>query len=168
MAKKEFKPGDVTAGNKLTFVADIDYDLPIFDPANRIPQDSTGGSVFPLLEQLEAYLADGDYMQAAGLLQSQTRVWSGQAYGQAPELLAQMQQQAAAYYRKKGFRYRPPEADTIRLVSGEAVVLVYSGMQDNGFFKSRMLGEFEVAGGDTKPVPAMKMVHLDGKWQVWE
>jgi len=166
--KKEFNPGDISEGESLVFEADIEYTLPIFDPLNRVPADVSGKSLFPLLDRLREYLHGSDYDKAMALLLSQTKVWSEQAYGQEAEQLDLMLKQAGAYYRKNNIRYLPPSPESLRLIKGESVVLVYSGIDDSGFSKSKTLGEFLVNSVEKRPVPAMRMVFVGGQWRVWE
>lgn len=167
-AKKEFKPAGISRGAELSFSTDVDYVLPIFDQPNRIPENASGKTVYPLLEKLEAYFAGSEFEQAAALLLSQTKLWSEQAYGQEKEQLEQMQQQAAEYYRENAFAYRSPSPESVRLIRGESMVLVYSGVDDSGFFKSKTLGEFIANGSKRTPAPAMRMVFIDGRWHVWD
>lgn len=168
MAKKAFSPADVTAGGELLFSADVDYLMPMLERSNRIPEGVGARAVYPLLRQLETYLADSDYEQAAALLLSQMVLWGEQAYGQEKEQLEQMQQQAAAYYRENAFTYHPPSPDSIKVIQGESVLLVYSGVDDNGFFKTKTLGEFIANGSKKIPAPAMRLVFTDGQWRIWE
>ena len=168
VAKREFKPVDVSRSVQLKFPAEVPYRLAIFDPDNRIPADVSGSSLHPLLEQLAGSFAESDYGGAAALLLSQTRTWSELAYGQEKTQSVLIEQSAADYYRKKAFTDRPPSPESIRVVAGESVALVYSGIDDNGFFKSKTLGEFVLDGADRKPVPAMKMVYINGQWRIWD
>lgn len=168
VAKREFRPDQVSKRERLEFSIDIPYRLPIFLAKNRIPAPPAGDTVHPLLERLANGLADRDYEAAATLLTSQTTVWSELAYGQDSAQSARLQEQAASYYRANQFTYRPPSPESIKVVAGESIVMVYSGVNDDGFFRSKTLGEFIVNGSETKPVPAMRMVFLDGQWQIWE
>ena len=168
VAKREFKPADVSRASQLAFSTDVTYRLPIFDPDNRIPTDASTGALHSLLAQLADSLAGSDYESAAALLLSQTKIWSELAYGQKKTQTELIQQQAAAYYRKNAFKYRPPNPKSIKVIAGESVALVYSGIHDNGFFKSKMLGEFVLNGSESKPAPAMKMVYIDNQWRIWE
>ena len=168
VAKREFKPVDIARTDQLKFSTEVPYRLAIFEPDNRIPADASGSSMQPLLEQLANSFAESDYEGAAAVLLSQTRVWGELAYGQEEAQSALIEQQAADYYRKKLFTYRPPSPENIKIIAGESVALVYSSIDDNGFFKSKTLGEFVLNGSDRKPAPAMKMVYINGQWRIWD
>ena len=167
-AKKQFKPGEITKGENFVFHADISYTLPIFDEESKIPLHVTGQDVFPLLTQLKEYLHGTDYEKAVALLLSQTKVWGEQAYAQDADQLEQMQKQVAAYYRENAIRYLPPNIESVKLVKGETMVLVYSSINDNGFVKSKSLGQFLFNQSERRPVSAMRMVFVGGQWRVWE
>lgn len=168
VAKREFKPAEVAQRVRLEFTADIPYRLPIFEAQNRIPPAPAAGALHALLQRLADSLAGHDYDGAAALLLEQTGVWRGMSYGGDEADFALLQQQAAAHYRSSELTYRAPSADTIKVIAGESVLMVYSEVADNGFVKTRTLGEFVVAGSEAQPAPAMQMVFIDGEWQFWE
>ncbi|MBU1564698.1 MAG: hypothetical protein KJ630_03605 [Proteobacteria bacterium] len=53
IAKKEFKSGDIAKISTLVFTANVDYSLHLFRENNKIPENISGKSIYPFLQQLK-------------------------------------------------------------------------------------------------------------------
>lgn len=166
--KKEFTPNDILKNTTLTFSVDVDYSLPIFNPKNNIPKEITAKSVYPLLKRLKSYLDNDDYEKAVDMLLGQRENWSVKAYGQDKNNFAAMKKEMSEFYRTNKLTYTPPELDKITIVKGKSIIFLYSGVDKNSYFKSKVLGKFALNGSKIIPAPAMKLAFIDNKWCIWE
>jgi hypothetical protein len=168
VTKKEFKPNDISKSAILPFFVNIDYVLPIFDKKNNIPKNVAAKSFYPLFQQLKKNLDNAKYDKVAEMFLSQRENWSIKAYGQDQKQFEAIKKQAIEFYRQNKLTYMPPEVNKIKILKGESILLVYSGVNEDSYFKSKTLGEFVMNGSKRTPAPAMRLAFIEGKWCIWE
>ncbi|MBU1564699.1 MAG: hypothetical protein KJ630_03610 [Proteobacteria bacterium] len=102
------------------------------------------------------------------MLLTQRKSWSLKAYGQDEISFARTKEQAIEFYKSNKLIYIPPNLDDIKIIKGESVMMVYSGVNKTEYSTFKTLGDFVANSTNKMPAPALVFAYIDGKWCVWE